>query len=124
MDIPINYMAVIGAAISNMVLGFLWYGPLFGKQWMHLMGFTHESMDAFLMAYVFAHAYLFGSTYLNTYGVASGMMAAFWNWLGFIAPVTVGSVIWDGKPWKLWCINAGYYLVALLLMGVIMGIWS
>lgn len=138
MEVPLNWLAVILAALSNMVLGFLWYGPLFGKQWMHLMGFTRESMSdakkkgmgqsyalmtlgAFLMAYVFAHSYTFAATYLNLHGVGSGLQGAFYNWLGFIAPVTISAVIWDGKPWKLWCINAGYYLAALMIMGVIIG---
>ncbi|MBI3341870.1 DUF1761 domain-containing protein, partial [Candidatus Curtissbacteria bacterium] len=38
MEFQINYMAVVAAAVVNMVLGFLWYGPLFGKPWMKMMG--------------------------------------------------------------------------------------
>ncbi len=32
------------AALVPMIVGFLWYGPLFGKAWMHQMGFTEESL--------------------------------------------------------------------------------
>lgn len=49
-------------------------------------------------------------------------MAGFWNWLGFIAPVTLGVVLWEGKPWKLWVLHNAYYLLALLVMGVILGL--
>ena len=45
MTAPINYLAVVLAALAAMVIGFVWYGPLFGKQWMALMGFTPQSMD-------------------------------------------------------------------------------
>ena len=135
--VPINYLSVLGAAVASMILGFLWYGPLFGKEWARLMGFTTDKMDAakkkgmgksyaimavgsLLMSYALAHNLIFGSAYLQMSGIEAGIMAGFWNWLGFIAPVTVGVVLWEGKPWKLWCITAGYYLVTLLVMGMIL----
>ena len=143
MEVPINYLAVLVAGISNMVIGFLWYGPLFGKTWSHLMGWgemTPEKMaekqkaampgyalsfvGALIMAYVLAHGIVFGNAYLGTSGISGGVQGAFWYWLGFVAPVTIGVVVWDGKPWKLWFINAGYYLAALLAMGAILGLWK
>ncbi len=138
--VPVNYLAVLVSAATMMVLGFLWYGPIFGKQWSALMDFTPEKMaaakakgmtvnyvimiiSALLMSFVLAHALIFASTYLKIMGFPAGLMAGFWNWLGFVVPVSVGSVLWDGKPWKLWFINAGYYLVGLLLMGIILAMW-
>jgi len=137
----INYAAVIAAMLSSVVLGFLWYGPLFGKPWMAMMGFTKDSMDkakkkgmttnylvmmlgSFLMAYVLAHSLEFASVYTKTYGVTAGLMAAFWSWLGFVAPVQVGDQLWGGKPWKLFLITGGYYLVSLCIMGVILASWK
>ncbi len=139
--VPINYAAVIVAGVVNMVLGFIWYGPLFGKQWAEMMGFTAERMEktksadmnksyaimmagSFIMAYILAHFFVFASTYTFTFGLSAGLMVGLWSWLGFIAPVTVGSVLWEGKPWKLWLINSGYYLVGLLLMGMVLGIFQ
>lgn len=31
MQITINYWKVIGAAVANVAVGALWYGPVFGK---------------------------------------------------------------------------------------------
>lgn len=140
--VPIEYGAVVVAAILSMVIGFVWYGPLFGKVWSELMGWgpmTPEKMKemqkkarpayaitfvaSLVMAYVLAHTYVFASSYTNTVGLVGGLMAGFWSWLGFIMPVTLGSVLWDGKPWKLWFINAGYWLVLLLVMGAVIGWW-
>lgn len=138
---PINYVAVLVAAVAGMVFGFLWYGPFFGKTWMAIMGFSKESMEqakakgmgktyalmtlgTLVMAYVLAHALVFASTYLQVTGVSAGLTAGFWNWLGFVAPVHMGEQLWGGKPWKLFVINAGYHLVALLLMGVILSVWK
>ena len=141
MGVPINYLAVLAAAIANMVIGSVWYGPLFGKQWLAWSGMTMEKMTetkkkgmgksyalmfvgSLVMYYVLAHALVFASAYLNAAGPAAGAMAGFWNWLGFIAPVTLGMVLWDGKPWKLWVLTNGYQLVALVVGGVILGIWQ
>jgi putative flippase GtrA len=133
--VPIAYLAVLIAGIVAMILGGLWYGPVFGKPWMRMVGLRKESMKtmhmtpavsmaigfvaALIMAYVLAHTLAFAQAYMNTSGIMSGLSSGFWMWLGFIAPVTLGVVIWEGKPWKLWFLNAGYYLVSLLLMGAI-----
>ncbi len=140
-QVPINYLAVIVAAVANMVLGFLWYGPLFGKQWMALMGMTKEKMDAekakggmwkvyllafigsLVMAFILDHAIIFAGSYLGVSGWSAGLQGGFWNWLGFIAPVTLGSVLWEGKSWKLWFLMNGYYLLSFLIMGSIVALW-
>jgi len=139
--VPVNYFAVLLAAAVAIVLGFLWYGPLFGKTWMDLIGFSKEKMSkeqkgnmgksyllmtagTLLMSYVLAHALVFASAYLSVEGFPAGIMTGFWNWLGFIAPVTLGSVLWEGKPWKLWVLNNGYQLLSFLLMGSVLAVWE
>lgn len=139
--VPINYLAVVVAAISAMVWGFLWYGPLFGKMWSKEMGWSEEAMaeakkkgmamqyaiqviGALLMAFVLSHALVFASAYLHESGLSAGLQTGFWNWLGFIVPISLGVVLWEGKSWKLWFLNAGYYLVVLLTMGVILAYWQ
>ena len=139
-QVPVNYTAVLSAAIASMVIGFLWYGPIFGRMWMKLSGITADKMNAakqkgmgksyammfvgsLVMAYVLQHALFFASTYLGAYGASAGLVAGFWNWIGFVAPVTLGTVLWEGKPWKLWLLNNGYYLVTLSVMGIILAVW-
>lgn len=138
--VPINYFAVVVSAVASMIIGFLWYGPLFGKPWLKLMAFTPEKMEeakakgmsktyalmalgSLVMSFVLAHALIFGSSYLKMYGISAAFQVAFWNWLGFIAPVTLSSVLWEGKPWKLWLLNNGYYVVSLFVMAMILAYW-
>jgi hypothetical protein len=139
--VPVNYWAVIVAAIASMVIGFLWYGPVFGKMWSRLMGWSEQAMadmkakggmgssylimfiGSLVMAYVLAHSLIFAATFTQTSGVSAGLVVGFWNWLGFIAPVTLGSVLWEKKSWKLWILNNAYYLVTLLVMGIILAHW-
>ena len=138
--VPVSYWAVLIAAAASMVLGFLWYGPIFGKQWLRLTGMTEAQVNeakgkdmtlsyvlmavgSLLMAYVLSHALVFATSYFLTSGISAGLTVGFWNWLGFIAPVTLGAVLWEGKSWHLWLLNNGYYLLTLLVMGAILAGW-
>ena len=145
MVVDVNVLAVLACAIAAMILGFLWYGPLFGKTWAELMGWgsmTAEMLKekqrgatpgyiasfvgALVMAYILSHSIAFAASYpaLASYShLQVGLTTGFFMWLGFVAPVTVGTVFWDGRPWRLWFINAGYYLVQLLVMGTILALW-
>lgn len=140
-EVPINYIAVIVAAVASIAIGMIWYGPLFGKQWTVMMGWTPEAVAAMkakgdmgqkygiqiigslVMAYVLANALIFASTYMQVSGVQAGAMAGFFNWLGFVAPVTLGSALWEQKSWNLWLLNNAYYIVSLISMGVILALW-
>src|SRR3989344_4053159 len=133
-SIYVNYIAIVVVAIANMFLGFLWFGPLFGKTWTRLMGWSQTQIEegkakmkkdgwktyllAFLgslvMALVLGYFLVFTSYYLDITGISAGMQTGFFAWLGFVAPVTLGAVLWEGRPWKLWFLMNGYYLVALL----------
>ncbi|HYD93269.1 MAG TPA: DUF1761 domain-containing protein [Candidatus Paceibacterota bacterium] len=137
---PVNIAAVIAAAAASFVIGMLWYGPLFGKVWMKMMGFTAESMKAMklspvtamvigaittlLTAYVLAHGIVFGNIATGMFGVGGGLTGAFWYWLGFAVPLSAGAFLWEGKSFKLWAFNAAYYLVSFLVMGAILGAWA
>lgn len=139
MEIAINYLAIIAATVAAMIVGTLWYGPVFGKQWMSMMGMTPESMKAMklspmgamigmlvlslLMNYVLAHGIAFGNIATGMSGVVGGMTGAFWYWLGFCVPLTASPFLWENKSWKLWAFNALYYLVTLLISGAILGAW-
>ncbi|MFN3694309.1 MAG: DUF1761 domain-containing protein, partial [Ignavibacterium sp.] len=43
--VSINYLAVLVCGIISMVIGSLWYGPLFSKLWMKQHGFTEEDLN-------------------------------------------------------------------------------
>lgn len=133
----INYLAVFVAAIVSMVLGGFWYSPLlFGKRWIEWMNFAPKDLldmkkranasyvinflTLLLMAFVLAHFvdYAQATTFIE------GVQAGFWVWLGFIATVSLGSVLWENKSIKVYLINAGYQLVNVVLMGVILTLWK
>lgn len=135
MVFDINYLAVLVAAIANMAVGSLWYGPVFGKMWMKYMGFTHESIKsmplkpwqamiggfvtALLLSYVLAHvAIAFGAK-----GVMGALQLAFYIWLGFTATTLAESFLWEGKPLGLFMLNASRSIVTLAVMSLILVLW-
>lgn len=44
-------------------------------------------------------------------------------WIGFPVVLLVGSVIHENVPWKLAAIHAGDWLVKLVVIAVIVGVW-
>jgi Protein of unknown function (DUF1761) len=133
--IPVNYWAVLIAALFTVALGFLWYGPFFGRPWMRLAGVTAESLKpgvldfvvwiggALLMSFGLANVLAPANAYTHASGATSGLATGFWVWLSFVVPVTAGIVFSERKPPGLWLVNAGYYLLALCGMGVILALW-
>ncbi|OSY88872.1 hypothetical protein WH52_04200 [Tenacibaculum holothuriorum] len=53
-----NFLMCAVAALVPMIMGSIWYGPLFGKAWMKEMGFTEESMKGANMALIFGLSYV------------------------------------------------------------------
>ena len=43
-SVDLNYLAIILATVVMMALGFLWYGPLFAKQWLAAIGRTEDQI--------------------------------------------------------------------------------
>ena len=134
--------AVLVAAILPMVIGSAWYGPVFGKMWLGLMGKTVEEIKesvspikmyvvsfimALIMAYVMAHILeAFAVAYADepgATGVAGGMQGAFWMWLGFVLTVGYQAVAFEDKKLRLFGLNMAYNLVSLLAMGALLGAW-
>ncbi len=131
-----NYLAIIVAAIVSMIVGSLWYGPFFGKKWMSLMGMNPERMkDAkskmgqmYLVAFTGSLVTAFVLGYfidiLQITEVSSAFDLTFWIWLGFVATVLLGQVLWEMKSWPLFFLNAAYQLVVLSLMSLVFVLWQ
>lgn len=130
----VNWIAIIAAAVINMIVGSLWYSPvMFLKPWMATlhkkegsnkdvnMGKIYGMMfvGALIMAYVMAMVV----KVTNTTMLDMGAMIGFWMWLGFVAPVNLAGVLFEEKPWKWFSITTGYYLVILILEGALLAVW-
>jgi len=135
----VNYVAILVAGIAAMVVGFVYYGPLFGKAWMKIIGATSEHAQSeqakkemlivtvlqFIVVlfeiYVLAH-------FIQGWGEASGIETAVWLYLGFVVPTVAASVMWTLHPTKtkfqIFALQAGHHLITLLLAAYILQMWS
>jgi hypothetical protein len=138
--LPINYVAVIVAALTAFVLGFLFHGPLLGKLWMKLANIHPTGNEKFsdmvpqllwnmlsnlVTAFVLAVIYLFAanSPYLAGSGIWKGVVCAIWLWGGFLVTSTSIEVIWMGRRPALWLFEAGCSFVVMAAMGAIIAGW-
>jgi hypothetical protein len=134
--VQVNYLAVLVAAITVFVLGWLWYSPfLFYKPWMRARGvdpavamagakmpagkLVIELVRCIVLAYVIAR-------FVALLGITSWMGAVHFGvmlWIGFPVILLVGSVLWDNTPVKVAAIHAGDWLVKLLVIPIIVTVW-
>lgn len=138
MNVEINYLAVLVAAVVSMGVGFFWYSPFgLGKPWMRLKGYSQEQLKneqnkmgilyglsfviALITAYVLSHVMALSDYFYGYPAIQTGLTSAFWSWLGFMMPVQTTATIFGDKKWELLCIDTGYQLFSLLAMGVVIG---
>jgi Protein of unknown function (DUF1761) len=136
----VNWLAILVAAISTMVLGFLWYSPvLFAKPWMREMGYDlndkarMEEMKksagpayggSFVASLVSAFVLALLFNWFQNYTVRFGLLVGFHVWLGFVATVQFTGALFMKQSMKLFAINTGYQLVCYLVMGAILAVWQ
>ena len=129
-----NYPAVFVSALAYWLLGALWYGTLFNKQWMSLENISMENAKAqsspwpyiitfvlnLLIAFVLAQICIWRNASTAARGAALGILL----WIGFVGPITFTNYMYEMRPMQLFAINEFYSLVGLSLMGLILGAWT
>ena len=127
----VNYVAILVAALAYFVLGWLWYGPLFGKLWMKLQGMNPKKMDNkgmagklaihfvanVVMAFVLARLVTVGNLTVS-------LIMGVWFWLGFMATMSLGKVLWEKKPFSLYALDNAHNLLGVLIMSGILAWWA
>jgi hypothetical protein len=124
----INFPAAFLASFTGLILGFLWYSVLFAKSWQKLSGVTESQMQkgmpmralgSYLFTLVMAlnlSAFI-GSGQSASFGLFAGLAAG----LGWVAMAFGSNYLFEHRPLKLFFINAGYNILLLSLMGLIIG---
>jgi len=133
--VPVNYFAILICAVVSMLLGYLWYGPLFGKKWENLVGLTAEKkkkakktmpqkylimfISSLVMAYILFHFIWYAAP--GSVTLFKSLKVAIYSWLGFIATFSLSKFLFstENQVKSLLFIETGFYLVDLILISVI-----
>lgn len=133
MDFQPNYLAVLVSALSTFLIGGLWYSPaVFGKAWMRENGFTEESLKGRNMVKIFGLSFVLGLIAAANLAMFIGpesdpVKGALWGFLtgaGWVATFIGTHYLFERRSFTLFLINAGYSIVALTVMGVILAAWK
>lgn len=128
--VEINWLAVVVGTVGYMVLGALWYGPLFGSLWMRSMGYAgpedvegEDSWENYAMttlgSLVAAVALAVLIDWVGaatwTMGLTVGLVAG----VGFVATTGLQAVPFEDRSWTTYALSVGYNVVALAGIGVL-----
>lgn len=128
-----HLLGILLAILATYVVGFVWHGPLFGKQWMALNGLQEPKKEDvkfsmmlpglsanFVM--VFVQAAVMGRAFqiLEMPSIAYAFIIAFILWLPFTALSIVNTYAWVGKSVRLMVLDAMYYFVSLCVVAAIL----
>ena len=134
----INYLAIIAAAIVGWLAGAVYYMAL-GKLWVAAQGSTMEAFKArqaalkgtsaawipfalaFLANIVIAWVLAGMVGHLGSVTIRSAVISALFAWGGFVVTTILVNNAFSGRRYALTAIDAGHWLFALVLMGVVIG---
>jgi hypothetical protein len=126
----IYHVPVMLAAAAAWYVGMVWHSPfLFRARWMTALGLSQEQLKQMLSWYsphllsiaaclLFAYGVAWLQTWMLRKGLWWGIVAAALLW-GSLTLATLPSLL--GLPGELLAIEAGYTLIATLLVGAIIG---
>lgn len=122
-------VAILGSGFVAVVVGMIWYHPnVFGTAWMRWSNLSPEMMErgkkkmplmaffGFLAATLVAYVMSYVSAAWGFSDWQGALQLGVWCWLGFVAPTMLGMVLWEQKPFRLYLIVVGYWLVVMLAM--------
>lgn len=138
--IEVNFLAVLVCGVIAMALGFIWYGPLFGKKWMEIIHATPKDLEErkkmqqsagalyviqfiliLFQAYVLAH-------YIQGWTDASPLENSLWIWVAFIMPIIAQGAMWNNDSakisWARFLIQASYQLILFIVFALVLGSWQ
>lgn len=134
----INWLAVVACVLVSMVSGSLWYNPrTFFPAWWKVVGkegqvpgmqnmgmtWTLTVLSSFVQSVAMSLMVTAMGSLTGGATLASGVLAGFMLWLGFIAPTYLVNKLFAGHGLKIWAIETGNHLVNFLLFGAILGAW-
>jgi|SRR5688572_528034 len=136
MEVDVNWLAVVLAGLSSLVVGSVFYAkPVFGNMWIKLAKMDEKEMAknavrpivlallaSFLMAFVIAHVSALSRPFYEVSELSAALTTAFWLWLGISLVTVVVHDVFELRPLKLTFLTVAHQFFAMMAMGLIIGL--
>ena len=128
----VNWIAVVLGAIFNLLLGSLWYGPLFGKLWLRVIGKKSEELQSSAVMYVLPLVAGLVSSYILAVLIAGLGITIWWQgiiigavvWVGIGSAATLTTGTFEDTPKGAWLLFAIYQLIVYGVQGLVFAVWK
>lgn len=138
MQVEVNWLAVVLAGLSSMVVGSIFYAkPVFGGAWMKLAKISDAQMKkgpgkamilalvmSLVMAFVIAHVSALSRPFYDVSALSAALTTAFWLWIGVSLTTVVIHDVFESRPAKLTFLTVAYQFFAMMAMGLIIGLFG
>ena len=130
----VNWLAVLVAGIVPLVIGFLWYGPIFGKQWLALMETTAEEIQkdfnplkthggSFVLSLITAYVLAQLLAVMGGSGAMIGVHVGLLVTIGFVLNVGYQGVAYEQRKPGIFVLSLGFNGVCLIAQAVLLAVW-
>ncbi|WP_419161105.1 DUF1761 domain-containing protein [Candidatus Palauibacter sp.] len=131
----VNWLAILVAGIVPMVVGFLWYGPVFGKQWLALMETTTEEIQkdfnpmkthgsSFVLSLITAYVLAQLLAGMEGGGAMAGVHVGLLVTVGFVLNVAYQGVAYENRKPGIFGLSMGFNAVSLVGQAVVLSVWT
>ena len=146
-DLSMNWPAIIVASLVPMILGAIYYGPLFGNAWRNSLGKTEDELKpnnaalsyggALVCAFLVSNSLNLiiqlvhkdvnsaGELFINTHSTfGHGALHGVLLGLTFVGPIIVSLSIFHKMNWKTILLNVTFWSACFAIMGGILDAWK
>ena len=129
-NVGVNYLAVIVAAIVAVGIGIVYYGILgVGDRQSRMLGTAPgrpgpvQGATGLIVGLVNAWVIAVLSLAVGAASVADAIVLGAFVWLGFGATFKAAQVAFERRPWAVWALQAVHDLVVQVVVAVIVTLW-
>ncbi len=130
-----NYLAIVVAAIASFLFEAIWYSVFLdlwlkgighNRQWLESTGVSLglQCATALLAAAALAAVISAFTQRTGAQTAWRGIKIAVALWAGCVLTTMATEYVFEVRSYAIFCVNAGFWLIGMMLMGAIVGAWK
>lgn len=129
----LNFLAIIVSSVIYFAFGSVWFGPLFGKSWLRLVGLSLTEEDKKNALFIFTKTFILDfvitfSTALiilltQSDNIIDALKVSIIIGLGFIIAPFLGNYMYAKRSMRLFLIESCYHVICIIVVSIILTLW-